>query len=109
MKKDKKSKYFFRILFCFFVVFVALLIAYESGYYETKMSNRAVLTKEAMEKFESDVENGEVVDIHDYLKSEDVDYSNGVTKFGNKITSGISDVMTKGLSGLFDALKGLFW
>ena len=109
MKKDKKSKYFFSILFCFFVVFVALLIAYESGYYETKMSNRAVLTKEAMEKFESDVENGEVVDIHDYLKSEDVDYSNGVTKFGNKISNGISDVMTKGLSGLFDALKGLFW
>ena len=95
--------------YCFFVVFVALLIAYESGYYETKMSNRAVLTKEAMEKFESDVENGEVVDIHDYLKSEDVDYSNGVTKFGNKISNGISDVMTKGLSGLFDALKGLFW
>ena len=36
MKKSKKSKYFFRILFCFFFVFVALLIAYESGYYETK-------------------------------------------------------------------------
>ena len=96
-------------MFCFFLVFVALLIAYESGYYETKMSNRAVLTKEAMEKFESDVENGEAVDINDYLKSENVDYSNGVTKFGNKITNGISDVMTKGLSGLFDALKGLFW
>ena len=109
MKKDKKSIYFFRTLFCFFLVFVALLIAYESGYYETKMSNRAVLTKEAMEKFESDVENGEAVDINDYLKSENVDYSNGVTKFGNKITNGISDVMTKGLSGLFDALKGLFW
>lgn len=109
MKKSKKSKYFFRILFCFFFVFVALLIAYESGYYETKMSNRAVMTKEAMEKFEADVSNGEVVDIKDYLKDESIDYSNGVTKFGNKITNRISDVMTKGLSGLFDALKGLFW
>lgn len=109
MKKSKKSKYFFRILFCFFLVFVALLIAYESGYYETKMSNRAVLTKEAMEQFEEDVANGEVVDINDYLKSESVDYSNGVTKFGQKISTGISEVMTKGLSGLIDALKGLFW
>ena len=44
---------------------MALLIAYESGYYETRMGNRAVLTKEAMEKFEEDVENGEVVDIKD--------------------------------------------
>ena len=109
MKKSKKSKYFFRILFCFFLVYVALLIAYESGYYETRMSNKAVLTKEAMEQFEADVENGEVVDIKDYLKSDSVDYSNGVTKFGNKITNGISEVMTKGLRGLFDALKGLFW
>ena len=73
------------------------------------MGNRAVLTKEAMENFEEDVENGEVVDIKDYLKSDSVDYSNGVTKFGNKISNGISEVMTKGLSGLFETLKGLFW
>ena len=109
MKKNKSSKYFFRTLFCFFLVFAALLIAYESGYYETRMSNRAVLTEEAMEKFEEDVKNGEVVDVLDYLPDESVDYSNGVTKIGNKISNGISDVMTKGLSGLFDALKGLFW
>ena len=91
------------------MVFVALLIAYESGYYETRMSNRAVLTKEAMDKFEEDVKNGEVVDVNDYLKSESVDYSNGITKIGNKISNGISEVMTNGLSGLFNALKGLFW
>lgn len=109
MKKNKKSKYFFRILFCFFLVFVALLIAYESGYYETRMSNRAVLTKEAMDKFEEDVKNGEAVDVNDYLKSESVDYSNGITKIGNKISNGISEIMTNGLSGLFNALKGLFW
>ncbi len=109
MKKSKKSKYFFSILFCFFFMFVSLLIAYESGYYETKMSNRAILTKEAMEQFESDVENGEVVDIKDYLKDDTIDYSNSITKMGNKIASGISEVMTKGVSGLLDALKGLFW
>ena len=109
MKKSKNSKYFFRILFCFFLVCVALLIAYESGYYETRMSNRAVLTKEAMEKFEEDVKNGEVVDVEDYLKKESVDYSNGVSKIGNKISNGISEVMTNGLAGLFNALKGLFW
>ena len=36
MKISKKGKYFFRILFVFLLVFVALNIAYESGYYETK-------------------------------------------------------------------------
>ena len=108
-KESKKSKYFFRTLFGFLVVFVALLIAFESGYYESRMSNRAVLTKEAMDRLESDVEEGKVVDIEDYLKSDRVDYSNGITKLGNKISNGISKIMTNGLSGLFEALKGLFW
>ena len=62
-KESKKSKYFFRTLFGFLVVFVALLIAFESGYYESRMSNRAVLTKEDMYKFESYIENIKLVDI----------------------------------------------
>lgn len=107
--KKSKSRYFFRVLFVFFLVYVALLIAYESGYYETKVGTRATLTKEAMEQFEADLENGEMVDVKNYLVEEHKDYSNGITKVGNKISNSISDVMTKGLSGLFDALKGLFW
>lgn len=109
MKKNKKSKYFFRTLKVLFFIFVALIIAYESGYYETKAHNRTVMTKSAMEQFEHDLEQGQLVDIKDYLKEEKVDYSNSVTKIGNKVSSGISDFMTKGLSGIFDALKGLFW
>lgn len=109
MKKNKKSKYFFRILSVLFLIFVALLIAYESGYYETKASNRATLTKEAMEEFEKDLANGEIVDIKNYLKKEDTDYSNKVTKIGNKVSNSISDIMTKGISGVFNTLKGLFW
>lgn len=107
--KKSKSRYFFRVLFVFFLIYVALLIAYESGYYETKVGNKATLTKEAMEQFEIDLENGEMVDVKNYLVEEHKDYSNGITKVGNKISNSISDVMTKGLSGLFDALKGLFW
>ena len=109
MKKNKKSKYFFRILFCFFLVFIALIIAYESGYYETRSHNRAILTKEAMEEFERDIEKGEIVDIKKYLEDEKIDYSNSITKIGNKISNSVSDIMTNGLTGLFDALKSLFW
>ncbi len=109
MKKKNNSRYFFRTLNVFIIIFVALIIAYESGYYETKTGNRAVLTKEAMEEFERDVNNGQMVDVKDYLSTEQKDYSNGVTKIGNKISSSVSDFMTKGISGIFDALKGLFW
>ena len=48
MKKNKKTKYFFRTLYILLFIYIALIIAYESGYYETKSHNRAVLTKEAM-------------------------------------------------------------
>lgn len=109
MKKSRKARIFFRILFCFFLVYVALIIAYESGYYETKSSERAILTKEAMERFEQDLSKGQLVDVKDYLVEDRKDYSNKVTKVGNKISQGISDFMTKGLSGVFEALKGLFW
>ncbi len=109
MEKKKKANWFLRILFCFAIMYVAILIAFESGYYENKMSNKATLTKEAMEQFEADVANGEVVDIKEYLNHEKEDYSNSVTKIGNKLSNGLSDVMTKGISGVFNVLKGLFW
>lgn len=109
MKANKSSRYFFRTLFFLFIIFVALLIAYESGYYETKMSNKAIMTKEAMEQFEKDVANNEAVDLKDYLIDDKKDYSNTVTKIGNKITNSLSAIFTKGLTGVFNTLKGLFW
>ena len=102
METKKKKNFLFKILAILFLIFVALILAYESGYYETKNKNRAILTKEAMAKFEEDLSKGEVVDLKDYLEDEKIDYS-------NKITNNISKFITKGLSGLFKSLKGLFW
>ncbi|MCX4254891.1 MAG: hypothetical protein OSJ63_06500 [Bacilli bacterium] len=109
MKISKKGKYFFRILFVFLLVFVALNIAYESGYYETKSKNKAILTKDAMVRFEEDLKNGQMVDVTNYLEEDDIDYSTKVSKIGNKLSNTVSEFMTKGISGLFGALKGLFW
>ena len=107
--KKAKNNLFFKILAVLFLIYVAITIAYESGYYETKSQNRAVLTKEAIEKFEKDLEKGEVIDMKDYLVEERPDYSNQVTKIGNKISISISDALTKGISDLFGMLKNLFW
>lgn len=109
MPKKSKSRYFFKSLGILFLVFISLIIAYESGYYETRAGNRATLTKDAMEKFEADVLKGEVVDINDYLKKDNIDYSNNVTKLGNKMSNAVSEVMTNGIQGIFNTLKGLFW
>ena len=109
MEKAKKKNYLFKILGLVFLVYIALILAYESGYYETKNSNKAILTKEAMVKFEEDVKKGEVVDIKNYLKEDKVDYSNKVTKMGNKVANNFSKFMTECLMGIFKGLKGLFW
>ena len=63
----KKNNIFFKILAILFLVYIALTIAYESGYYETKQKNRATLTKEAMEQFENDLKEGKTLDIKEYL------------------------------------------
>ena len=46
------------ILICF--SFVVSYIIYQTGYYEYKLQNRAVLTKEQMEQFETDVNEGKM-------------------------------------------------
>ena len=107
--KKKKTNIFFKLLSCLFLTYIALLIAFESGYYQTKVGNKAILTKDAMQKFETDVENGEIVDIKDYLKEEKIDYSNTITKIGNKASKTVENIMTKGISNIINALKGLFW
>ncbi len=109
MKPKRKSRHFFRILALLFIAFLGIIIAYESGYYEKQASNKAILTKDAMQRFEQDVANGQVVDINNYLKEDHIDYSNKVTKIGNKVSNSLSKFMTKGISGLFNTLKGLFW
>ncbi len=105
----KKNNIFFKILAILFLIYLAITIAYESGYYATKSQNRAILTKEAMQEFEKDLQKGEVMDIDKYLVEKRPDYSNKVTKIGNKISESISNVLTKGISSIFNALKGLFW
>ena len=107
--KKKKINLFFKILAILFLIYVAITIAYESGYYVTKSQNRAILTKEAMQRFENDLASGTIVDVKDYLVDEHPNYSNKITQIGNKVSIEISDIMTKGISGLFDVLKDLFW
>ena len=41
--KKKKPNLFFKILAILFLIYVAITIAYESGYYETKASNKAII------------------------------------------------------------------
>ena len=108
MKKKNPSRHFFRIMGILFGIFLILYILIEGGYYETELARKSTLTNEKIKEFESDVKNGEVVDLNDYIVEENVDYSNSVTKAGNALSETVNTFVTEGLSTAADILKKLF-
>lgn len=107
MKKENKPKLFWYPFLTLFVVFIALYIALESGYYETKISNKVSLTEEKIQEFENDVQNGVAIDVKDYLEDDYVDYSSKMSDTGAKVSKNIESFMTKGINKIFDFLGSL--
>ena len=91
-KKKSKSKYFFKLLFALFIIFICVYAIGQNGFIQRKYSNRSLYTEEQIKKFESDVENGKEIDVNAYLIDESVDYSNNSSKLGENI----STMITKG-------------
>lgn len=104
MNKKNNSKLFWYPFIILLLIFIALTIALESGYYETKISQKVTLTAEKIAEFENDVKNGEQIDIKDYLDSEYVDYSSKTSDLGVKISQNIEKFMTKGIANVFHFL-----
>ena len=98
MDKTKVSK-FIIILICF--CFVVSYIIYETGYYEYKLQNRTVLTKEQMKQFEKDVQDGKDVTLNDYLVETEIDYSNKLTDTTVKISNKVTLYFKKGIELVF--------
>ncbi len=91
------------ILICF--SFVVSYIIYQTGYYEYKLQNRAVLTKEQMEQFETDVNEGKDVTLNDYLIDNHVDYSNKLTNITVKVNNKVNKYIKKSIEEVFKLLN----
>lgn len=95
----------FLLLVCF--SFVVSYIIYETGYYEYKLQNRTVLTKEQMEQFEKDVHDGKDVTLNDYLVETEVDYSNKLTDITAKVSGKVNLYFKKGVELVFRQVNRL--
>ena len=91
------------ILICF--SFVVSYIIYQTGYYEYKLQNRAVLTKEQMEQFETDVNEGKDVTLNDYLIDNHVDYLNKLTNITVKVNNRVNKYIKKSIEEVFKLLN----
>lgn len=104
----KKPNVFLKILSILFIIFLALFIASESGYYEAKLGEKVALTDDAIKQFEEDVLNGENVDINTYILKENVSYENNFTKAGDKFSEMVEGFITDGIGGALSVIKTLF-
>lgn len=86
-----------------FVCFLALYIIGLTGYFDYKQYEKMILTKENMEKFESDVNEGKQVDIKDYMKDETYDYNNNISKIGMDLSDNIEKYTKMFIGGIFKA------
>ena len=106
--EKKKKNYFWLILSALFLVFVAYMVAYNSGYYEANISKKSRITEEKLQEFEQDVKEGKEIDVKDYVETDYIDYSSSVSKLGNKLASSIDNFMDSGLTDFFNFLGKLF-
>ncbi len=109
MHNSKKAYLIFkRIMFLLFVVFLINYYQVKSGSYIKEEARHAILTEEKIREFESDVKNGEFVDIKDYTEVNTIDSSNKVTDLGYSLGVKIDDFINKKLVNTFKYIAQFF-
>lgn len=109
MKNSKEAWVVFRkVLFVLFLIFLVNYFIVSSGYYESQVHRKTILTEESIREFEEDVKNNEYIDIKDYLKDDYVDTSNVMSKSGVKFSETINDFVTNKTIKFFKLVGKLF-
>ena len=107
MEIKKERNYFKFVILLFFIMFIALYFTSITDLYQYKQYNKMTITKEAMKRFESDVESGKDITISDYLGTVK-DYSNGISDLGYKTSDVVSKFMSSGIKRVFKVISTLF-
>ena len=86
-----------------------MLISKETGYFEYKTYTKSKFTEEAILRFEKDVESGKDVSLNDYITTDEMDYSNSLSRTGSSINKVVETFMNKGLKKALKILSALFY
>lgn len=106
-ENNKKIKALPLIIIVFFIIFISLYFTQLTDLYEYGQYNKMSMTKEAMEKFEKDISEGKNIEIENYLDTVK-DYSNSLSKLGNKTSSFFENIMGDGIKRTFKVIGSLF-
>jgi len=107
-KKNKTKTRFIFLFKCILLFFAFVYLMGMTGYYETHLQKNTILTQEAILEFEKDVAEGLPVDLKDYIRKVEVDYSNKYSRFGDNLSKSINTILTEGVKYFSDFFKTLF-
>lgn len=88
-----------------FILFIGLYLVGNSNYYDYEAASKTRLTKEQIKQFEQDVAEGKAVDVQNYLKLNEKNYSNPISDTALEISQTISKSFEKGLNYIFDKIN----
>lgn len=109
MKNSKKAWIVFRrTTIILFIIFLINYYQVESGNYISEENKRAILTEEKIEEFETDVKNGDFIDIKDYVQDNYVNTQTPVTNLGYEIGEGVNDFINNKVVKFFNYIGGFF-
>ena len=95
------------ILLLIVIVFISSYLVASTGYYEWTMQQRTIITNDKIKEFESDIKNNENIDLKEYFKEEELDYSNKFTTIVYNISEGSSTFTKKIIKKLFQKLSSI--
>ena len=89
------------IILILFIMFIGLYLVGNSNYYDYEAATKSRLTEEQIKIFEQDLEEGNAVDIENYLKLNEKNYNNPVSDATLNISTTISKSFDKALNYVF--------
>lgn len=95
------------ILLLLVIIFISSYFVSLSGYYEYTMQQRTIITNDKIKEFENDIKNNKNIDIKEYFKEEELDYSNKFTTIVYNISENSSKLTKKIVKKIFQKLGNM--
>ena len=108
METKKKPNYVKIIFLGLFFAYIVLYILNATGYYDGNIRRKVAFTDNQIDKFESDIAKGEKVDLTDYLKDQEKNYTNNASNMGYAISTNVESFLNEGLKKFINILSKLF-
>ena len=107
--KKKENNYLLKFLLISFLFFLIIYFSNETGYYEYKIYTKTKLTEESIQIFEEDIKKNKDVSTKNYIKTNEINYSNKFSQTGSKIGESIEKLMHYLIKKSLEILGDLFY